>query len=180
MLGPVGVTVARAMDQSDEQTRRVPAAGLGSERLDPPVDAATEYGRGRGRRNGADVAGVRGRRRRGRRARLGARACGHSRPALATVELAGAADRHPGPVGCNEALRKPGQSYDSVVEKIVVHHTVTPNNPSDPAAVVRSVYEYNVSGVYIDIAYHFLIDQNGRIYEGRWAQNYPAGCAAHR
>lgn len=77
--------------------------------------------------------------------------------------------------GCNEALRKGGQSYDSVVEKIVVHHTVTPNNPSDPAAVVRSVYEYNVSGVYIDIAYHFLIDQFGRIYEGRWAQNYPAG-----
>ena len=79
--------------------------------------------------------------------------------------------------GCNEALRKPGQSYDSVVEKIVVHHTVTPNNPSDPAAVVRSVYEYNVSGVYIDIAYHFLIDDNGRIYEGRWAQNYPPGVA---
>jgi hypothetical protein len=77
--------------------------------------------------------------------------------------------------GCNEALRKPGQSYDSVVEKIVVHHTVTPNNPSDPAAVVRSVYEYSVSNVYIDIAYHFLIDQHGRIYEGRWAQNYPPG-----
>jgi hypothetical protein len=77
--------------------------------------------------------------------------------------------------GCNEALRKPGQSYDSVVEKIVVHHTVTPNNPPDPAAVMRSVYEYSVSGVYIDIAYHFLIDQNGRIYEGRWAQNYPPG-----
>jgi N-acetylmuramoyl-L-alanine amidase len=77
--------------------------------------------------------------------------------------------------GCNEALRKPGQSYDSVVEKIVVHHTVTPNNPSDPAAVVRSVYEYNVSGVYIDIAYHFLIDQFGRVYEGRWARDYPSG-----
>jgi hypothetical protein len=77
--------------------------------------------------------------------------------------------------GCNEALRKPGQSYDSVVEKIVVHHTVTPNNPSDPAAMVRSVYQYSVSSVYIDIAYHFLIDQHGRIYEGRWAQNYPPG-----
>ena len=77
--------------------------------------------------------------------------------------------------GCNEALRKPGQSYNSAVEKIVVHHTVTPNNPSDPAAVVRSVYQYDVSGEYIDIAYHFLIDQNGRIYEGRWARDYPAG-----
>jgi hypothetical protein len=77
--------------------------------------------------------------------------------------------------GCNEALRKPGHQYNSVVEKIVVHHTVTPNNPADPAAVVRSVYLYNVSGEYIDIAYHFLIDQYGRIYEGRWARDYPAG-----
>jgi N-acetylmuramoyl-L-alanine amidase len=77
--------------------------------------------------------------------------------------------------GCNEALRKPGQTYNSLVEKIVVHHTVTPNNPSDPAAVVRSVYNYDVSGVYIDMAYHFLIDQHGRIYEGRWARDYPAG-----
>ena len=77
--------------------------------------------------------------------------------------------------GCNEALRKPGQSYNSSVEKIVVHHTVTPNNPADPAAVVRSVYQYNVSGEYIDIAYHFLIDHHGRIYEGRWARDYPPG-----
>ena len=28
---------------------------------------------------------------------------------------------------------------------------------------------------YIDIAYNWLIDPNGRIYEGRWAQNYPTG-----
>ena len=79
--------------------------------------------------------------------------------------------------GANESLRKSGQSYNSFVEKIVVHHTVTPNNPSDPAATVRSVYEYDVSGVYIDIAYHFLIDAHGRIYEGRWARDYPAGVA---
>ena len=72
--------------------------------------------------------------------------------------------------GANEGLRKSAPSYNTVVEKIVVHHTVTPNNPPDPAATVRSVYEYNMSGEYLDIAYHFLIDQNGRIYEGRWAR----------
>jgi hypothetical protein len=77
--------------------------------------------------------------------------------------------------GCNEALRKPGQSYNSVVEKLVVHHTATPSNPADPAAAVRSIYQYHVSREYLDIAYHFLIDQNGRIYEGRWARDYPAG-----
>jgi len=77
--------------------------------------------------------------------------------------------------GCNEGLRKPGHIYNSAVEKLVVHHTVTPNNPSNPAAVVNSVYEYDVNGVYIDICYHFLIDAQGRIYEGRWARDYPAG-----
>jgi hypothetical protein len=77
--------------------------------------------------------------------------------------------------GANEAIRKPGQTYNSLVEKIVVHHTVTPNNPSDPAAVVRGVYQWSVSGEYIDIAYHFLIDQYGHVYEGRWARDYPAG-----
>jgi hypothetical protein len=77
--------------------------------------------------------------------------------------------------GCNEALRKPGITFNSDVEKLVVHHTVTPNNPPDPAAVVRSVYEYEISGVYLDVAYHFLIDADGRIYEGRWAQDYAPG-----
>ena len=28
---------------------------------------------------------------------------------------------------------------------------------------------------YIDIAYNWLIDPHGRIYEGRWAQDYPSG-----
>jgi hypothetical protein len=79
--------------------------------------------------------------------------------------------------GANEAHRKPGQLYNSRVEKLVVHHTVTPNNPSDPAAVVNSVYEYDVNGVYIDVCYHFLIDAAGRVYEGRWARDYPAGAA---
>jgi hypothetical protein len=77
--------------------------------------------------------------------------------------------------GANEAVRKPGQSYNSIVEKLVVHHTVTPNNPSNPAAVVKSVYDFDIGGVYIDICYHFLIDAQGRIYEGRWARDYPAG-----
>jgi hypothetical protein len=77
--------------------------------------------------------------------------------------------------GADESRREPGQSYDSVVEKIVVHHTVTPNNPSDPAAVVRGIYHYTVSGEYIDIPYHWLIDHVGRIYEGRWAADYPPG-----
>src|SRR5262249_21287683 len=77
--------------------------------------------------------------------------------------------------GADERLRKPGTEYDATVEKLIVHHTVTPNNPPNPAAVLRSIYQVAVSGVYIDVPYNWLIDQNGRIDEGRWARNYPAG-----
>ncbi len=77
--------------------------------------------------------------------------------------------------GADESLRKPGTTYDSTVQKLIVHHTVTPNNPSDPAAVLRSIYQYAVSREYIDVPYNWLIDQNGRIYEGRWARDYPPG-----
>ncbi|MCZ7527378.1 MAG: peptidoglycan recognition protein family protein [Acidimicrobiia bacterium] len=65
--------------------------------------------------------------------------------------------------------------YDTVVKKLVVHHTATPNNPPDPASSIRGIYHYHLSGEWIDIAYHWLIDQDGRIYEGRWAADYPAG-----
>jgi len=77
--------------------------------------------------------------------------------------------------GANEALRKGGQEYDGTVEKIVVHHTVTPNNPADPAAVLRGIYQTAVAGEYIDVQYNWMIDHNGRIYEGRWATDYPPG-----
>jgi hypothetical protein len=74
--------------------------------------------------------------------------------------------------GANEAIRKPGTQYDDGVEKIVVHHTATPNNPADPAAVLRSIYAHAVSQEYIDVQYNWLIDHTGRIYEGRWARDY--------
>ncbi|HEX2738255.1 MAG TPA: N-acetylmuramoyl-L-alanine amidase, partial [Acidimicrobiia bacterium] len=82
--------------------------------------------------------------------------------------------------GADESLRIAKElasppDYDSVVSKLIVHHTASQNNPDDPAAAVRSVYQYHVSGVYLDIAYNWLIDQNGRIYEGRWARDYPNG-----
>lgn len=77
--------------------------------------------------------------------------------------------------GANEAIREPGQEYDSTVEKIIVHHTVTPNNPADPAGVLRGIYQTAVAGEYIDVQYNWLIDHNGRVYEGRWATDYPAG-----
>jgi hypothetical protein len=77
--------------------------------------------------------------------------------------------------GADEGLRKGGLSYDTHVVKIVVHHTGTPNDITDYAGLCRGILANETSGEYIDIAYNWLIDPNGRIYEGRWAQNYPSG-----
>jgi hypothetical protein len=77
--------------------------------------------------------------------------------------------------GANEALRKPGQVYDTSVSKLIVHHTGTPNSVTNYAGLCRGILANETSGEYIDIAYNWLIDPNGRIYEGRWARNYPAG-----
>jgi hypothetical protein len=76
--------------------------------------------------------------------------------------------------GANEALRKSGQSYDHTIRKIVVHHTGTPNTVTNYAGLCRSILQNETSGEYIDIAYNWLIDPNGKIYEGRWAANYPS------
>ncbi|MEU6602909.1 N-acetylmuramoyl-L-alanine amidase [Streptomyces flaveolus] len=56
------------------------------------------------------------------------------------------------------------------VQALTVHHTVTANNDPDPAATVRAIYEQHaIANDWGDIGYHFLIDGNGRIYEGRFS-----------
>ncbi|MFI7142470.1 N-acetylmuramoyl-L-alanine amidase [Streptomyces massasporeus] len=56
------------------------------------------------------------------------------------------------------------------VQALTVHHTVTANDDPDPAATVRSIYEFHTTGNgWGDIGYNFLIDGQGRIYEGRWS-----------
>ena len=98
--------------------------------------AARDWARRRGRcGDRADRAVVRGHARRGRARGRRRSARMRDRGAVRTQ-----LNWPPPPIvtraqwGCNEALRKPGQSYNTVVEKIVVHHTVTPNNPADSAA----------------------------------------------
>lgn len=54
------------------------------------------------------------------------------------------------------------------ISRIVVHHTATLNNPSDPAAEVRAIYLYHAySRGWGDIGYNFIIDHLGNIYEGK-------------
>jgi len=62
------------------------------------------------------------------------------------------------------------------VQKLIVHHTATQNRDPNPAATVRSIYYYHaITQGWGDVGYNFLIDEAGRIYEGRHTLDYPSG-----
>ena len=62
------------------------------------------------------------------------------------------------------------------IQKVIVHHTATHNNDPDPASTIRSIYQYHaVTQGWGDIGYNFLIDESGRIYEGRYSRPYAPG-----
>ena len=78
--------------------------------------------------------------------------------------------------GADESKRfKPDGSVNSpekyyALQTITVHHTATPNADPDPAATIRGIYEYHaVTLDWGDIGYHFLIDEAGTVYEGRYS-----------
>lgn len=77
--------------------------------------------------------------------------------------------------GADESLRTSSRSF-APIRKFIVHHTATGDGGSDPAGLVRSIYRFHTqSRGWDDIGYNFLIDPAGRVYEGRWARDYPAG-----
>ncbi len=77
--------------------------------------------------------------------------------------------------GANESIRRGPTEY-AEVSRIIVHHAATPNDDPDPAATVRGIYQFHVQGNgWNDIGYNFVIDRNGRIYEGRYARSYLPG-----
>ena len=54
----------------------------------------------------------------------------------------------------------------------LVHHTVTANEPENPAQVVRQIWDWHVNdNGWLDIGYNFLIDHEGEIYQGRYNPN---------
>ncbi|MDQ1602583.1 MAG: hypothetical protein QOE01_428 [Actinomycetota bacterium] len=84
--------------------------------------------------------------------------------------------------GADESLRYDATGNEifpevfQTTKKLIVHHTDTANNDPDPAATVRSIYYYHaVTQGWGDIGYNFLIDESGRIYEGRHSREYAAG-----
>lgn len=77
--------------------------------------------------------------------------------------------------GADESIVN-GTPSHAPVRKFVVHHSASGNNPSDPAATVRAIQRYHVQDRgFFDIAYNYLIDHRGTIYEGRRARAYEAG-----
>ncbi|MGI8793882.1 MAG: peptidoglycan recognition protein family protein [Acidimicrobiales bacterium] len=77
--------------------------------------------------------------------------------------------------GADESLRSGSPSFAEVTG-LVVHHTVTSNSDPNPAATVRAIYSWHTQGNgWWDIGYNFLIDAQGRVYEGRYARAYPTG-----
>lgn len=69
--------------------------------------------------------------------------------------------------GANEAWATRQAVYRQPTH-FVIHHTVTSNDPADPAYIVRAIYQYHaLSRGWGDIGYNFLIDRQGNIYEGR-------------
>lgn len=78
--------------------------------------------------------------------------------------------------GADESLRfGPGGAEKGTrtffpTERLIVHHTATANDDPDPAATIRGIYHYHVqSRGFSDIAYNFLIDEQGVIYKGRYS-----------
>ncbi len=74
------------------------------------------------------------------------------------------------------------------VQRLIVHHTAGVNNDPDPARTIRAIYfnqamnrlDSDGTSGWGDIGYNFLIDESGRIYEGRYSRDYgpseiPAG-----
>jgi hypothetical protein len=76
--------------------------------------------------------------------------------------------------GCDESLMTWTPEFHPV-QKLICHHTATRNGDKNPAATIRSIYHYHaVTQGWGDIGYNFLIDEAGRIYEGRYSRPYLA------
>jgi hypothetical protein len=88
--------------------------------------------------------------------------------------------------GANEGLRTAncpgGPDYMSSVRFAVVHHTVNSNSysASQGPQLLRGIYGYHTQSLgYCDIAYHFLVDRYGNLYEGRYGGAGNAVMGAH-
>ncbi len=58
--------------------------------------------------------------------------------------------------------------YSAKVKKFIIHHTATTGNLDNPAQAIRDVYYYHaITRGWGDIGYNYVMDQSGKVYEGR-------------
>jgi len=76
------------------------------------------------------------------------------------------------PDGQNPSCNPPGYT---TVTHLFVHHSAGSNNPANWASVVLSYWYYHTNNQWCDIAYNWLIDGNGVLYEGRGGGNNVRG-----
>lgn len=59
--------------------------------------------------------------------------------------------------------------YPESVEKIIIHHTATTSNLDNPTQAIRDIYHYHAATRgWGDIGYNYIVDKDGKIYEGRY------------
>lgn len=105
-----------------------------------------------------------------------------SRPQSAAAAVAQPAVIARSSWGADESLRMDSTGKEIFptafypTKKLIVHHTAGRNDDPDPAATIRSIYYYHaVTQGWGDIGYNFLVDESGRIYEGRHSRDYAPG-----
>ncbi len=72
--------------------------------------------------------------------------------------------------GADESRRSGRTKYSGTIKAAFIHHTVSTNDytPEQAAKQVRNLYQWFTKGLrYDDMAYNFLVDRYGRLYEGR-------------
>lgn len=90
------------------------------------------------------------------------------RPPAAGAAVAGPAVVTRSQWGADESMRRAPPSH-APVSRLVVHHTVTPNDDPDAASTMRAMYAYHVrANGWDDLGYNFVVDASGRVYEGRF------------
>ena len=80
--------------------------------------------------------------------------------------------------GADESLMTWPPEYHPV-RKIIIHHTVSSNYHPNPPEQIRTIYRVHaVVRGWGDIAYNYLVDWQGNIYEGRYGGPDVIGCHA--
>lgn len=72
--------------------------------------------------------------------------------------------------GADESWRDGAPRYNQVFQQVHVHHTASRNDYSraDVPALIRGMYSYHTRNLgWSDLAYNFLVDRFGRVWEGR-------------